>query len=167
MSIDSLAKATGMSTNYLATRLRGERLLNLRDFEAISNAFEIDPQEMLARGEVEPARTYRMRMVPLYGVTFSQKLGMEIFRTEDAVPPVRDLTIRIAGEPIEDSSDDDGVVLPEGLIVSGVSDDVDPHTLDLRQGDYELATTKDKSGIKEQSHPNYEDQTQETEEKTN
>lgn len=106
-------------------------------------------------------------MVPLYGVTFSQKLGMEIFRTEDAVPPVRDLTIRIAGEPIEDSSDDDGVVLPEGLIVSGVSDDVDPHTLDLRQGDYELATTKDKSGIKEQSHPNYEDQTQETEEKTN
>lgn len=89
MTIENLAKAAGLSNNYLATRLRGERLLNLRDFESIAAAFGLDPQEMLARVEFPAARGYEGRLVPLYGVTMSQKLGEEIYRTEDADPPVR------------------------------------------------------------------------------
>lgn len=131
MSIDALAKISGMSTNYLATRLRGERVLNLRDFEAIGNAFEIDPQEMLARVQFEPARSYRGRLVPLYGVTVSQADGMEIFRTEDAVPPVRDLTMRINGKPIDDHSEEDDYALPEGVVVGGFGQDGEPEEEEL------------------------------------
>lgn len=133
MSIEALAKMTGMSTNYLATRLRGERVLNLKDFEAIADAFEIDPQEMLARVEFVPARDYRGRLVPLYGATISQKQGVEIFRTEDAVPPVKDLRMYVDGEAIEEASDDEDLVIPEG--VSGAPDDGET----VSQSDYGLA----------------------------
>lgn len=136
MSIDALAKVSGMSTNYLATRLRGERVLNLRDFEAIADSFEIDPQEMLARVQFEPARSYRGRLVPLYGVTVSQTQGMEIFRTEDAAPPVRDLRMYIDGEPVEDGVDE--AVIPEGVIVSGFGQD-DESVTPAEYGRYGLA----------------------------
>ena len=132
MTIEALAKATGTSTNYLATRLRGERILNLKDFESIAVAFELDPQEMLARIEFEPARSYRGRLVPIYGATISQKQGIEIYRTDDAIPPVREMRMRLSDVEIDATLDN--MVIPDGVHVSGSGEDVetrkqDEHTL--------------------------------------
>ena len=59
---------------------------------------------------------------------------------------------RVAGEP----------TTPNLAIVSGMTDD-ELSNLDLSQGDIALAATHDTSTVNEQSHPNYEDESQDKE----
>ena len=47
--------------------------------------------------------------------------------------------------------------------VSGLGNDFDPHEVDLSQGNYDLAATRDNSSVVEQQSPNYEDETQDPE----
>jgi transcriptional regulator with XRE-family HTH domain len=46
-----LAEATGLTTSYLSTRLRGERPFNLNDIEDIANALDMSPLLLMQRAE--------------------------------------------------------------------------------------------------------------------
>lgn len=50
--------------------------------------------------------------------------------------------------------------LVEASNVRGKREAVDLHEIDLSKGDYDLAATKDKSSVEEQSHPDYENESQ-------
>lgn len=87
-NLDYVASETGMSKNYIATRLRAEAIFNLRDFERVAKMLGLDAQEMLARIEFEPAAHYDGKLIPEYGVS-GDRTGIHIFRAVDADPPLR------------------------------------------------------------------------------
>lgn len=49
------------------------------------------------------------------------------------------------------------------LNVSGLGQAMDPHEIDLSQGEVDLAATTDNTSVQEQSHPEYEDESQDPE----
>lgn len=65
--------------------------------------------------------------------------------------------VRVAIAP--DTADSSSTAKPDLSIVSGMTDD-ELSNLDLSQGDYELASTNDRTGIKDQTHPDYEGESQ-------
>lgn len=88
MSIDDLADKMTVSKNYVATRLRGERIFTLRDFEEIAAAFDLDPEEFLVRVTLPLARNFDGRMVPKFGIAATSERGVIVFQHEESEAPV-------------------------------------------------------------------------------
>lgn len=87
-TIQYVADATGMSKNYIATRLREEAIFNLRDFQRVAEMLGLEPDELMVRVRFPAAATYDGKLVPKYGKTVDQS-GEKFYRTEDADPPLR------------------------------------------------------------------------------
>lgn len=55
------------------------------------------------------------------------------------------------------NADSSATPTPNLALVSGSSETVDPHEIDLSRGDLDLAASTDNSTVQEQTHPNDED----------
>lgn len=87
-TLDYLQSMTGLSRNYISIRMQEKNTFTVKDFETFAKLLRLDPQELLARVQFPLAHDYEGRLVPRYGVTVDSN-GMEIYRTEDADPPLR------------------------------------------------------------------------------
>lgn len=101
-----LANRIGRSKNYVAERLRGEKVFNLQDFEGFAELLGLDPQELMTRLEYPHTRDYEGRLVPSYGI-YGTSRGVEIYREVDADPKAYD-------EVVGGFEEDDFEVTPGG-----------------------------------------------------
>lgn len=95
-SFDDLASKMSMSRSYLYDRVSGKKIFTVRDFEEFAHVVDLEPQELLARVQTPFTGSYDGRMVPKYGV-ISDETGINVYRSIDADPPLRDLSNVIQG----------------------------------------------------------------------
>ena len=112
-TLDDLSELFGMSRNYIATRLRGQGLFNLKDFEAFAKAVDMEPQELLLRVQLPAAHGYPGRLVPSYEVVSTSE-GAEVYLTEKAGPGPRPNPIVRGRFPVGASGEDEELAEASG-----------------------------------------------------
>lgn len=114
------------------------------------------------------ARTYKrdvLEALHIAGFISEEEAGLGALR--DSLMRATDMDLageilRRAKNGTATSALTEPISVPDDTIVSGMTDD-ELSNLDLSQGDVALASTHDMSTVHEQSHPNYEDHSQDEE----
>ena len=145
-SIRAIATQAGVEPSTMNRQANGTTSLTVETLVSICRAYSIDFSDAFVSvgfiTEEEAGELGRSHSLAEYT---DLELAHEIVRRLEAAEATAPLT-----EPISSAN------------VSGMTDD-ELSNLDLSQGDYELASTTDRTGIKDQTHPDYEGESQDPE----